>query len=65
LFEVGLSVFAFVKRGRARTLHINGKLIRRDLKFFLIAYSFAALAALLPPDFSMFKWVVGLSLIPL
>ena len=65
LFVVGLSVFAFIRRRKTRTLHINGKLIRRDLKFFLIAYSLAALAALLPPDFSGFKWVVGLSLIPL
>ncbi|MDD1767405.1 MAG: hypothetical protein LUQ27_02395 [Methanomassiliicoccales archaeon] len=65
LFVVGVSVFAFIKRRKTRTLHINGKLIRRDLKFFLIAYSLAALAALLPPDFSPFKWAVGLSLIPL
>ncbi len=65
LFVCGLSVFLFMKRRETRTLHINGKLIRRDLRFFIIAYSLAVVAALLPSDFVWFKWVVGLSLIPL
>jgi cation:H+ antiporter len=65
LFVCGLSVFLFVGRRKTRTLHINGKLIRRDLRFFLIAYSLAVVAALLPSDFAWFRWVVGASLIPL
>lgn len=64
LFVCGLSVFVFAKRRETKTLHINGHLIRRDLMFFLLAYSLAAIAALTPPDYGWFKWVVGFSLIP-
>ncbi len=65
LFVCGLSVLVFAKRRKTRTLHINGHLIRRDLTFFLIAYSLAALAALSPPEFWWFKTALGFSLIPL
>ena len=65
LFVCGLSVFLFMKRRGTRTLHINGKLIRRDLKFFLLAYGLAAIAAILPPQFDLFKVALGCALIPL
>ena len=65
LFVCGMSVFMFAKRRGTKTLHINGKLIRRDLKFFLLAYGLAAVAALLPPEFNLFKVVLGFVLIPL
>jgi cation:H+ antiporter len=65
LFVCGLSVLLFAKRRNTRTLHIDGSLIRRDLKFFLLAYSLAAIAALLPPEYGLFKVLVGVSLIPL
>jgi cation:H+ antiporter len=65
LFVCGLSVLLFAKRRNTRTLHVDGKLIRRDLKFFLLAYSLAAIAALLPPEYGLFKLIVGVSLIPL
>ncbi len=65
LFVCGLSVLLFRKRRRTNTLHINGRLIRRDLTFFMIAYSLAALAALAPPEFNPFKLILGFSLIPL
>ncbi len=65
LFVCGLSVLIFAKRRKTKTLHINGHLIRRDLIFFLVAYSLAALAALAPHDFWWFKAALGFSLIPL
>lgn len=65
LFVCGLSVLIFRKRRKTRTLHINGKLIRRDLLFFMIAYSLAAFAALAPPELNQFKQILGFSLIPL
>ncbi len=65
LFICGLSVLMFAKRRNTRTLHVNGKLIRRDLKFFLLAYSLAAIAAFVPPEYSIFKTVLGFTLIPL
>ena len=65
LFVCGISVFLFARRRRTTTLHVNGQCIRRDLKFFLIAYTLAIIAALAPPEFSWFKWVLGFTLIPL
>jgi cation:H+ antiporter len=64
LFICGLSVLVFAKRRNTRTLHVNGHLIRRDLKFFLLAYSLAAVAAFTPPEFGIFKTILGFSLIP-
>jgi cation:H+ antiporter len=65
LFVCGLSVLMFAKRRATKTLHINGKLIRRDLKFFLLAYGLAAIAAIVPPEFNLFKVLLGFALIPL
>ncbi|OPY26506.1 MAG: putative membrane protein [Methanocella sp. PtaU1.Bin125] len=65
LFVCGLSVFLFMKRRGTKTLHINGQLIRRDLKFFLLAYGLAAVAAVVPPQFDLFKVILGFTLIPL
>jgi cation:H+ antiporter len=65
LFICGLSVLVFAKRRNTRTLHVNGKLIRRDLKFFLLAYALAAVAAFTPPEYGIFKTILGFMLIPL
>ncbi|WP_424357592.1 sodium:calcium antiporter [Methanocella sp. MCL-LM] len=65
LFVCGISVLMFQKRRRTKTLHINGKLIRRDLKFFILAYGLAAIAAIAPPEFGWFKVALGFALIPL
>ncbi len=65
LFVCGLSVLIFAKRRKTKTLHVDGRCIRRDLTFFLGAYSLAAIAALLPPEFSFFKTILGFALIPL
>lgn len=65
LFICGLSVLAFARRRNTRTLHINGHLIRRDLKFFLLAFSLAAVAAFVPPELGLFKTLVGIVLIPI
>ena len=61
LFFCGLAVLVFRKRRGRKTLHVNGTLVRRDLKFFLVAYSFAAVAAFIPPPFDLIRWIVGLS----
>jgi len=65
MFVCGLSVFLFRKRRHAKTLRINGQLIRRDLSFFLAAYSLAALCAFVPSDFAVLRWIIGMLLIPL
>ena len=65
MFVCGMALLAFRKRRQTNTLHINGKLIRRDLKFFLLAYSLAVVAAFMPPELQIVRWVVGFTLIPL
>lgn len=65
LFVCGMAVFMFARRRGTKTLHINGHLIRRDLKFFILAYGMAAVAALVPPEYGIVKIIVGLSLIPI
>ncbi|MGD1060101.1 MAG: sodium:calcium antiporter [Methanomassiliicoccales archaeon] len=65
MFVCGLALFLFAKRRGTRTLHINGKLIRRDLKFFLLCYSLAVVAAFMPPDLQIVRWVIGFVLIPI
>ncbi|MDD1756626.1 MAG: hypothetical protein LUQ39_07320 [Methanomassiliicoccales archaeon] len=65
MFVMGVSVLAFRKRRQTNVLNINGPLIRRDLRIFIIAYSLAAVAALVPPELSWLRWVIGFSLIPL
>lgn len=51
LFACGMAVLVFRNRRGTSTLSINGDLIRRDIRFFLIAYSLAAVAAFIPGDF--------------
>jgi len=65
MFVMGAAVLAFRKRRQTDVLNINGPLVRRDLRIFLIAYSLAAIAALVPPELSWVRWVIGFSLIPL
>ena len=65
LFVCGLSVLVFARRRKTRTLHIDGHLIKRDLRFFLLAFSLAAIAAIVPPELSLFKTIVGFVLIPI
>jgi len=65
MFVCGLALFLFAKRRGTRTLHINGKLIRRDLRFFLLCYSLAVVAAFMPPDMQAIRWIIGFVLIPI
>ena len=56
LLVCALSVIAFARRRGVGRLQINGELIRRDLKFFLIAYTMAALTAFLPREIWYLKY---------
>jgi cation:H+ antiporter len=65
MFVMGTAVLVFRKRRGTDVMNINGALIRRDLKIFIIAYSLAALAAFVPPELGWVRWIIGFSLIPL
>ena len=42
LFVCGLAVIIFAKRRKSKSLKVHKTLVQRDLRIFLIAYSFAA-----------------------
>jgi cation:H+ antiporter len=65
LFVCGLSVFMFARRRKTHTLHINGTLIRRDLKFFLLSYAIAAIIAFLPEQLWFMRYVGAALLLPI
>jgi cation:H+ antiporter len=65
LLVCGLSVIAFRRRRGVGKLQINGQLVRRDLKFFLIAYGIAALAAFLPHEVWYLKYGAAVLLLPI
>ncbi len=65
LFVTGLAVFIYRRRRKKGSLSIDGGLIRRDLMFFLVAYTIAALTAFVPEEHGWVRWIVGCSLIPL
>ncbi|OPY32581.1 MAG: putative calcium/sodium:proton antiporter [Methanomassiliicoccales archaeon PtaU1.Bin124] len=65
LFVCGLSVLIFAKKRKRKTLKVCGQLMRRDLKFFLIAYSIAVVAAFLPADLHEVHLAIGCLLVPI
>ena len=65
LLVCGLSVIAFRRRRGVGKLQINGLLIRRDLKFFLIAYGIAALVAFMPHEVWYLKYGAAVLLLPI
>lgn len=63
LFVCGLSLLIFRRRRASRTLDLDGCLVRRDLSFFLLAYSLAAAAAFLPGGMQWPRYLLGLGLL--
>ena len=65
LFVCGVAVLLFRKRRGVNVLRVDGKLIRRDLKYFIGAYIVAVAAALLPADLHLVKIGLAFSLVAL
>ena len=65
LFVCGLALIIFRRHRGSAAMHVDGSLIRRDLAFFLLAYSLAAIVALLPVEIRWARILLGFSLIPL
>ena len=63
LFVCGLSLLLFRRRRASPLLALDGRLVRRDLGFFLLAYSLAAAAAFLPGDMRWPRYLLGLGLL--
>src|SRR3954451_4247276 len=65
MFVIAVALWAFRNRRRSTRLQFNADTAENDLRFFLIAYGLAFTAALLPPNLTVVRWIIGLSLIPL
>lgn len=65
LFVCGLSLFLFRSRRASKVLNVDGGLVRRDMSFFLPAYSLAALAAFLPAGMQWARYLLAMVLVVL
>jgi cation:H+ antiporter len=77
MMVIAVSLFVFRKRRQTTHLQFNSETAATDLRFFLIAYGLAFLAALVPPSLHVeqlpgqelsltpVRWLIGVSLIPL
>jgi cation:H+ antiporter len=59
LFVCGVAVLIFRKRRGVRVLRVDGCIVRQDLRFFILAYSLAVLAALVPAHLHLAKVALG------
>jgi cation:H+ antiporter len=65
MLVIAVALWSYRNRRGNSHLQFNVETAESDLKFFLIAYSLAFAAALTPTEFSLVRWVVAFSLIPL
>lgn len=65
LFVCGMGALLFVKRRKTKMIRVESRAVRFNLSFFIVAYSLAAIAALVPPTYGALKLIVGLCLVPL
>ncbi|MCD1293643.1 sodium:calcium antiporter [Methanocella sp. CWC-04] len=63
LFLCAVSMIVFYKKRGTFSLNINGSTLRHSLKFFIIAYSIAAMTALMPLGLSGLKPFIAISLL--
>jgi cation:H+ antiporter len=64
MLVIATALWSFRKR-RLTTLQFNADTAASDLLFFLIAYSLAFGAALVPTDLGFVRWIIAMALIPL
>lgn len=62
LFVCGTAVLVFRRKRGVNVLRVDGRLIRRDLKFFIAAFLLAVLAILVPADLHLVKVAIGVVL---
>ena len=62
LFLCGLAALTIAADRKTRKVHINGRMVRRILSFFLLAYTLAAVAAFLPAGLAAVKPAIAIAL---
>ncbi len=65
MLVIAVALWSFRERRRTTRLHFNTETAASDLRFFLIAYGLAFLAALVPASLALVRWAVAAALIPL
>lgn len=65
MLVIATAVWAFRKRRLTTHLQFNSETAASDLRFFLVAYSLAFVAAFVPSQVSVLRWVIAFALIPL
>jgi cation:H+ antiporter len=65
MLVIAIALWSYRRRRMTTQLQFNVETAASDLRFFLIAYSLAFAAALVPPDFTVVRWFVAFALIPL
>jgi cation:H+ antiporter len=65
MLVIAVALWSFRERRRTTHLHFNAETAASDLRFFLIAYSLAFVAALIPAHLMVIRWAIAAALIPL
>ncbi len=65
MLVIAVALWSFKERRRTTHLHFNTETAESDLRFFLIAYSLAFFAALIPTNLTAVRWGIAAALIPL
>jgi cation:H+ antiporter len=62
LFLCGVAAVTIASDRKTRVIHVDNRMVRRMLGFFMLAYSLAALAAFLPVQYSVLKPAIAMIL---
>jgi cation:H+ antiporter len=63
LFLCGLTALILAKDKASGVVHADGKMVRKNLRFFILAYGLAAIAAFIPVEHTFIKLLIGLALL--
>lgn len=63
LFLCGLTALLLAKDKATGVVHVNGKMVRNNLRFFILAYGIAAIAAFIPEEYRTVKLIIAIGLL--
>lgn len=63
LFLCGLTALLLARDKASGVVHVNGKMVRNNLRFFILAYGIAAIAAFIPEEYRTFKLLIAIALL--
>ncbi len=63
LFLCGFTALVLAKDKATGVVHVNGHIVRNNLRFFLLAYGLAAIAAFIPEEYRAVKLIIAIGLL--